>query len=83
MRSALRVKRGMKEYCREFNVRPFLTEDDWKSVREFEVMLRETSCLTKICQNEDKLNAAHGSVMRKALNDGLTRKIMTLTDVED
>ena len=49
IRSALRVKRGTKEHCREFNVRPFLTEDEQKSVREFEAILRETSRLTTIC----------------------------------
>ena len=33
MRSTLRVKRGMTEHCREFDVRSFLMEDEWKSVR--------------------------------------------------
>ena len=55
----------MKEHCREFNARSFLMEDEWKSVREFEATLKETSRLTSICQNEQKLNAAHGPVMRK------------------
>ena len=39
--------------------------------------------MTTICQNEDKLNAACGPVMWKALHDGLTRKAMTLRDVKD
>ena len=69
IRSALRVKRGMKEFRREFNVQSCLTEDEWKSVREFEATLMETSRLTTIYQNEDKLNGACGPLMRKALHD--------------
>ena len=83
MRSTLRVKRGMKEHCREFNTRSFLTEDEWKLIRLFEATLRETSRLTTICQNEDKLNTTCRPVMRKASHDGLNRKTMTLIDVED
>ena len=64
-------------------MRPFLTEDYWKSVREFEATLKENFRLTTICQNEDKLNAACGLVTRKALHDTLTRKTMKLIDVED
>ena len=48
LRSALRVKRGIKECCREFNARSFLLKDEWKSVREFEAILRETSRLATI-----------------------------------
>ena len=54
----------------------FLTEDDWRTVREFESILRETSRLTKICQNEEKLNRACGPVMRKYLRDSLSRATM-------
>ena len=46
-------------------------------------MLRETSRLTKILQNEDKLNGVHGPVIRKALHDSLSRDAMTLIAVEE
>ena len=60
----------------------FLTGDDWMTVREFEGFLRETSRLTKICQNEEKLNGACGPVMRKYLHDGLLRATMLLINNE-
>ena len=52
-------------------------------IREFESMLRETSVLTTTCQNEGNLNCSSGPATRKALHGGLTRKTMTLMDVED
>ena len=58
-------------YCREFNTPLFLTEEDLRTVREFEGILRETSRLTKISQNEEKLNGACGPVMSKTLHDSL------------
>ena len=82
IKSALRIKRGTLECCREFKIPDFLTEEDWKKVREFEGTLRETSRLTAICQNEDKLNGACGLVMRKALHDILSRDTMALIYVE-
>ena len=81
-KSALRVKRGIKEFCGEFKVRCFFTEDDWKTVMKFEGTLPETSRSNAICQNEDKLNSAWGPVMKKALHDSLSRDTMTLTGVE-
>ena len=51
IRSALRVKRGITKHCRQFNVDPFLSEDEWKTAREFEGTLRETHRLTTIYQN--------------------------------
>ena len=63
LKSALRIKRGTAVYCREFNTPQFLTEDDWRTVSEFEAILRDTSRLTLVCQNEEKLNAAHGPVI--------------------
>ena len=51
IRSALRIKRGTKENFREFNVRHFIAEDEWKLVGELERMLKKTSRLTTICQN--------------------------------
>ena len=35
IRSALRVKRGITEHCRQFNADPFLSEDEWKTARDF------------------------------------------------
>ena len=46
--SCLRAKRAMKECCEEFQIEPFLTEDEWRSVNEFEAAFRETSRLTTI-----------------------------------
>ena len=65
-RSDLRVKRGTQEFCRQFNVEPFPSEEEWKTAGEFEGALRETSRLTTICQNEEKLTLACGPVTRKA-----------------
>ena len=63
--------------------RYFLTEAEWKTVRDFEGALRETSRLTTICQNEDKLNGVRGPGMRKALHDIFSRVTVTLTDAEE
>ena len=46
-------------------------------------MLRETSHMMKIFQNEENLNAACGPVMRKSLHDFLSRNTIALVDVED
>ena len=43
---------------------------------EFEAILRDTSYLTTVCQNEDKLNGAHGPAMRKIPHDILSSTIM-------
>ena len=51
--SCLRAKRVMKEHCAMFQIEPFFTEDEWRSVNEFEAALRETSRLTTIFQNEE------------------------------
>ena len=83
IRSALRVKRGVKEYYREFNVRHFITVNEWKIVRKFEGVLRETSRVTTIYQHEEKLNSAHGPAMRKELHDSLSRDTIALIDVEE
>ena len=83
VRSELRVKGCVMEHCRQFNADPFLSEDEWKTTWEFEGMLRETSLLTTNFQNEEKLNAAHGPVMRKALHDSLSKDTMDLVDAED
>ena len=45
-------------------------------------MLRETSPLTTIFQNEEKLNGACGPAMIKPLHDSLSRDTMSLINVE-
>ena len=82
-RSALRAKRGMQEHCWQFSVEPFPSEDEWKDTREFEGVLRETSRLTKMSQNEGELNSVRRPAMRKALHDSLSRDDMSLADVDD
>ena len=62
---------------------PFLLEDECNATNEDEGTLRETSRLTTMCQNEDKLNSARGPVMRKALQDSLSRDVVSLIDVDD
>ena len=46
-------------------------------------MLMETSSLTTICQNEEKLNAACGPVTRKTMHDSSSRDAIASKDVED
>ena len=62
---------------------PFLSEEEWKTAREFEGTLRETSCLVTICQNEEKSNSACGSAMRKVLCDSSSRGTTSLAHVDD
>ena len=83
LRSTLRMKRGTQECCWQFNVEPFLSEKEWKTNREFEGVLRETSRIETIYQNEEKLNSAHAPAMRKALHDSLSRDAMSLIDVDN
>ena len=60
-----------------------MTGDEWKATREFEGALRETSRLTTVCQNEEKLNSAHGLAMHKALHDTLSRDCMALMNDDE
>ena len=48
----------------------------------FEAILRETSRLTTVCQNDDNPNGACGSVMRKCLHDSQSSKTMKVIDYE-
>ena len=50
---------------------------------EFEAVLRETSRLTTMCQNEEKLNSAYGPVMRGCLHDRLSSNTMMCMDVDN
>ena len=49
---------------------------------EFEGVLRETTPLTTVCQNEDKLNSACGPVLRKNLHDSLSIDFISLTNAD-
>ena len=82
MKSSLRMKRGTAENCREFKMPEFVTEEDWRTVREFEGNLHKKSRWTKVCQNEEKLNGVCGPVMRKYLCDILSRSTMLLMNTE-
>ena len=46
----------MMEHCRMRDLEPFLTTDELKATMEFKGALRETTRLTTVCQNEEKLN---------------------------
>ena len=61
---------------------PFFTDDDWRTVSEFEAILRYTSQLILVCQNEEKLNVSHGPVMQKSLHDSLLKETMELISTE-
>ena len=64
-------------YCTKFNMPPFLTEE-WKTVGEFEAILRDASRLTTIFQNEERMNGAHGHVMGIFFNDSLSGRTMCM-----
>ena len=68
--------------CNQFNIPQFLTEEEWKTVRKFEAILRETFRLTAACQSEEKLNGAYGPVMRKYLHDNLSRGNMCVINTD-
>ena len=72
VKSCLRSKEVIKAHCARFDMKYFLMEEEWKSAAKIEDFLRNTSTLTRICQNEEKFNAAHVPVMRKTTHDGLS-----------
>ena len=57
VRPCLMLNITMQFKCDKYEVPSFLTQEEWKSSGE--------SKLTKICQNEKKLNGARGPVMRR------------------
>ena len=75
----------MKVCCDKFEFPPpLLTKEEWKPSGKFEAILNDTSKLTTICQNEEKLNGACGLVMRKVLHDGFscrTMKVMSTNEL--
>ena len=82
LKSALIRKRGTIVYCWEFNMPQFLAENDWRTVGEFEAILRDTLRLNLVYQNEENLNGTHGPAMRKSLHDSLSRETMQLINAE-
>ena len=76
------MKRGTIIYYHQFNMLQFLTEDGWKTVGEFEAILRDKSRVTLVCQNEEKLNGACEPVMQNYLHDSLSRATMLLINAE-
>ena len=60
----------------------FLTESEWRTVGEFEAILRDASRLTTFCQNEYKLNGACGPVMRNFLHDSLSSTTMKVINYD-
>ena len=73
----------MHEYCAKFNVEPFLMVDEWKSVLEIEAVLKETSRLTTIYQNEEKLYSAFGPAMRGRAHDRWPSDAIACVDVDN
>ena len=82
LKSALRTKRVTIVHCQKFNTLKFLTEDEGKNVGEFEAILLDVSRLTSVCQNEEKLNGACGTVVRKSLHDSLWRATMRIINTD-
>ena len=82
LKPALRIKIGTLFCCSQFSMLQFLTEDEWKTVGEFEAIIRDTSRLTSVFQNEEKLNGARGPVMRKSLHDSLSRGTMRVFNAD-
>jgi hypothetical protein len=68
----LRLKEAMKACCTRFYALYFLMEEKWKYAAEIEDVPHNTSRLTSIFQNEEKLNAECVPVARKITHDGLS-----------
>ena len=56
LKSALTLKIGTHTYCNKFNMPPFFIDEEWKTMGEFEAILRDASRLITICLNEKKIN---------------------------
>ena len=72
------MSRGTLVCIHQFNTPHFLVEDKWKTVGVFEAILRDTSRLTAVFQDDEKLNGACGPVMQKSLHDRLSRVTMRM-----
>ena len=73
----------MKVFCAQFYVSSFLMEEEWKAAAEIEAILCNTSRLTIICQNEEKLNSACGPAMRNTIHDGSSSESLEAIDVDN
>ena len=73
----------MKACCTRFYALYFLMEEKWKYAAEIEDVQHNTSRLTSIFQNEEKLNGACGPVMRKTLHDGFSCGSINVADGDD
>ena len=60
----------------------FLTEDEWKTVGEFEAILRDTLRVIFVIQKEEKLNEACEPVMHKFLHDSSFRETMRMINAD-
>ena len=78
LKLALRLKTGTHLFSNKFNMLSFLTDKERKTAGEFEAIIRETSRLTAIFHNEEKLNGVCGTVVRKFLHDRLSRGTMCM-----
>ena len=83
VRSSLRLKRALTIYCETFGINTWLTEDDWRFCTEMEAILRASTTMSTLSQNEKKLISAFAPVMRKNLHDALTKKTMDIIDVKN
>ena len=78
LKSSFRLKTGTHFYCTKFNAPPFLIDEEWKILINFEAILRDVPRLTTVFQEEERLNGAHGSVVRKFLHDSLSSRTMRM-----
>ena len=60
----------------------FLTAEDWEFCREVEGVLRIQKHLTTLSQNEEKLNASFGPLLKQQTRTNLTAGIIELIDIE-
>ena len=81
-KSCLRLKEEMKSHCNQFNAPYFLVEEQWKHTAEIEAVMNDTSRLTTNFQNEEKLNAACGTVVTKTTHDGSSSASLEETHVD-
>ena len=59
-----------------------MTADDWEFCIEVEGVLRLQNNLTTLSQNEEKLNASFGPVLKQQTRTNLTADIIQLIDIE-
>ena len=72
----------MRMNCEQFNAPLFLIQDEWKTLAEMEAVLRYSSTLTTIFQNEKKMNSSCGPVVRNVIHDGLSSVPLNVIDAD-